>query len=133
MALKSITYTFVFANHKCINFYVFKRFFFLSEFLLICSSNLIYMYFHQGSKNLKIYKMIYYLQFSILERLILFFMLMHETIVVKMANSHLFEMVSKKKIMEGKDLIMKSINNMVFFTCTHVLTFCNGFSNNDTS
>jgi len=46
--------------------------------------------------------MIYYLQFLVLERLILFFMLMHETIVVKMDNSHLFEMVSKKKSWRGR-------------------------------
>jgi hypothetical protein len=38
---------------KCIHFYVFKSFL-KNAILLIFSSNLIYMYFHQGSKNLKI-------------------------------------------------------------------------------
>jgi hypothetical protein len=43
-------------------------------------------------------------------------------IVVKMDNSHLFEMVLKFSFTHEKYWIMKIINNIVFFfTCTRVL------------
>jgi len=53
------------------------------------------MYFHQNSKKFEILKMIYldfFLNFSKIE---IHFLLVYGGIVVKMAYSHLFEMVLK--------------------------------------
>ncbi len=80
---------------KCINFYVSRSLFFKNVTLLICFSNLIYMYFYQGLKNFEILKMIYLdflLNFSKIE---IYFLLVYGGIVVKMDNSHLFEMYLK--------------------------------------
>ncbi len=61
--------------------------------LLIYFSNLIYMYFHQGLKNLDIHKMIYHQKKKNLLKIEIFCLFVYEDIVVKMDNFHLFEKV----------------------------------------
>jgi hypothetical protein len=55
--------------------------------LLIYFSNLIYMYFHQGLKNLDIQKMIYYHFLLNFLKIEIFCLLMFRGIVLKMDNS----------------------------------------------
>jgi hypothetical protein len=78
---------------KCINFFVFKKSFQELCFLVIYFLNLIYMYFHQGLKNLSILKMIYHHFFKNLLKIEIFWLIVYGAIVVKMANFHLFEKV----------------------------------------
>jgi hypothetical protein len=62
--------------------------------LLIYLSNLIFMYFHQGLKNLNIQKMIYHHFFNIF-KIEIFCLLLYGCIVVKMDHFHLFKEVFK--------------------------------------
>jgi hypothetical protein len=66
-----------------------------SATLLIYFSNLIYMYFHQGFKNLDIWQMIYHHFILNLLEIEIFCLLMFGGIIVKMDNFHLFEKVLK--------------------------------------
>jgi hypothetical protein len=61
--------------------------------LLIYFSNFIYMYFHQGFKNVDIQKMIYHHFLLNIFKIELFCLIMYGSIIVKMDNSHLFEKV----------------------------------------
>jgi hypothetical protein len=54
-----------------------------------------YMYFHQGSNNLEIKKTICLHFFLNLSKIEICFLLVYGNIVVKMDNSHLFEVVLK--------------------------------------
>jgi hypothetical protein len=78
---------------KCISFYVFKFYFKNYATLLIYFSNLIYMYFRQGLKNLNIQKMIYHHFKKNLLKIEIFCLLVYRSIVVKMDHFHLFEKV----------------------------------------
>jgi hypothetical protein len=60
--------------------------------LLIYFANLIYMYFHQGLKNLDIHKIIYHHFFNLL-KIGIFCLFVYGGIVVKMDNFYLFEEV----------------------------------------
>jgi hypothetical protein len=53
------------------------------------------MYFYQGSKNLKIQKMIYFQFLLNISKIEIYFLFVYGCIVVKMNNSHLFEVVLK--------------------------------------
>ncbi len=67
---------------KCINFYVSRNsFFYKSVALLICFSNLIYMYFHQGFKKKEIKKDIFSFLKKIFQRLEYIFCLCMEMLL----------------------------------------------------
>jgi len=100
-----INWIFVFSNHKwatrILNALVLNALVFMflgvpfknCAILLIYFSNLIYMYFHQGLKNLDIQKLIYHHFFFKNLKNEIFFLLVFGSIVVKTDNLHLFEKV----------------------------------------
>ncbi len=83
------------------------------------------MYVYIFSLRLKEFFKIKNDMFSFLKNLsniFIIFLFVYGGIVVKMDNSHLFEMVLKFSFTHEKYWIMKIINNIVFFfTCTRVL------------
>jgi hypothetical protein len=80
------------------------------------------MYFHQGSKNLKIQKMIYLHFFSNILKIKIYFLLVYGGIVVKIGISHLFEMVLKC-LFHAWEVMDNEIykQHCFFLTCTCVL------------
>jgi hypothetical protein len=81
------------------------------------------MYFHEGSKNLNIQKMIYYHFFNF-SKIKIFCLLVYGGIIMKMDDSHLVEKVLKFLFHAKEAMGNESTNNMVFFltfTCVLIL------------
>ncbi len=71
------------------------------------------MYFYQGSKNLKFLDMIYLL--LNLSKIEIYFLLVYGGTIMKMDNSHLFEVVLNFLFHAWKVMDNESTKNMVFF------------------